>query len=112
MLYLLAQTNEAAHVVRIDQDPTNAEPLHLLHATQTSVSLPTTTAVTQLKYDALEILTPPKKKWHYRNMKDLGKGGAPLLAGDGPQRTPIQVKVKHCLYSIKNRNRKINFYSF
>ncbi len=63
----------------------------------------TTSAITptQFQYDAPEILIGPKRKWRYRNMKDLGQNRLPLLAGEGPQRTSIRVKVKPCFY-LKN----------
>ena len=46
-----------------------------------------------------QIRTQPKEIWHYRNVKELGKKHHPLLAGEGPQRTPIRVTVstsRHC----------------
>lgn len=42
-------------------------------------------------------------------MKDLEKGKMPLLAGDGPQRTLVRVKVKHYFYSMKIEIEKENF---
>ena len=39
------------------------------------------------------IITQPKEIWHYRNIKELAKKHHPLLAGEGPQRTPIRVTV-------------------
>ncbi|CAF3194852.1 unnamed protein product [Rotaria socialis] len=39
------------------------------------------------------IVTQPKAEWHYRSMKDLAKKHIPYLSGDGPQRTPIRIKV-------------------
>ena len=35
----------------------------------------------------------PKSQWHYRSIKDLLKKHIPLVSGEGPQRTPIQVQV-------------------
>ncbi len=50
------------------------------------------------------ILTPPKSEWHYRSTRDLAKKHIPLLAGEGPQRTPIVIKVSvssiSCLYLL------------
>jgi len=49
--------------------------------------------------DAFEppiIITEPKSEWHYRSIKDLAKQHLPYLAGNGPQRTPIRVKVSYC----------------
>ncbi|CAF4226740.1 unnamed protein product, partial [Rotaria magnacalcarata] len=40
-----------------------------------------------------QIVTQPKAEWHYRSMKDLAKKHIPYLSGDGPQRTPIRIKV-------------------
>jgi len=40
-----------------------------------------------------EIIIQPKSEWHYRSAKDLANNHLPLLAGNGPQRTPIRVKV-------------------
>lgn len=44
-------------------------------------------------YDKPTILTPPKSEWHYRSKRDLAKEHIPFLPGDGPQRTPIRLKV-------------------
>jgi hypothetical protein len=44
-------------------------------------------------YEQPTILTAPKSEWHYRNKRDLAKGHIPFLSGDGPQRTPIRLKV-------------------
>jgi hypothetical protein len=44
-------------------------------------------------YEPPEIITQPKNEWHYRSIKDLAKKHLPYLAGNGPQRTPIRVKV-------------------
>jgi hypothetical protein len=95
--------NEANHFVQTDQNSANVQPPTPTHLSNT-IQVPQTTSVItpiQHQYDAPEILTQPKSEWHYRNMKDLGKNRIPLLAGDGPQRTLIRVKVKHCFYSMK-----------
>ena len=39
------------------------------------------------------IMTQPKEKWHYRNIKDLKNNKVPRLSADGKQWTPIRVKV-------------------
>jgi len=39
------------------------------------------------------IMIEPKADWHYRSIKDLAKKHIPFLSGDGPQRTPIRLKV-------------------
>ena len=44
-------------------------------------------------YDGPQILTGPKPEWHYRSTRDLAKEHIPFLSGDGPQRTPIRIKV-------------------
>ncbi|CAF0767293.1 unnamed protein product [Rotaria sordida] len=44
-------------------------------------------------YEAPQIITQPKSDWHYRSMKDLAKKHIPFLSGEGPQRTPIRIKV-------------------
>jgi hypothetical protein len=44
-------------------------------------------------YEEPMILTQPKSEWHYRSMKDLAKNHIPLVSGEGPQRTPIRIKV-------------------
>lgn len=44
-------------------------------------------------YDPPEIITQPKEEWHYRSIKDLAKKHIPFISGDGPQRTPIRIKV-------------------
>jgi hypothetical protein len=44
-------------------------------------------------YEPPEIITGPKTDWHYRSMKDLANKHLPCLAGNGPQRTPIRIKV-------------------
>jgi hypothetical protein len=89
--------------MQTDQNSANAQPpvpTCLSNTTQVPQIMRGVTP-TQHEYDAPEILTQPKKEWHYRNMKDLGKNRIPLLAGDGPQRTLIRVKVKYCFYSMK-----------
>ncbi len=96
--------NETNNFVQTDQNSTNVQPSIPTHLSNT-IQVLQTTAVntpTQFQYDAPEISIQPKPKWHYRNMKDLGKQEIPLLPGDGPQRTLIQVKVKHRFYSTKN----------
>lgn len=40
-----------------------------------------------------EIVIQPKTEWHYRNIRDLANKHIPLLSGDGPQRTPIRIRV-------------------
>jgi hypothetical protein len=95
--------NEGNHFVQTDQNSVNVQlptPTHLSN----TIQVPQVTSIItpiQHQYDAPEILTQPKKEWHYRNMKDLGKERIPLLAGDGPQRTLIRVKVKCFFYSTK-----------
>lgn len=44
-------------------------------------------------FEPPEIITQPKREWHYRSIKDLAKQHLPYLAGSGPQRTPIRVRV-------------------
>jgi hypothetical protein len=44
-------------------------------------------------YDEPIIITHPKREWHYRSIKDLAKKHIPFISGDGPQRTPIRLKV-------------------
>jgi hypothetical protein len=44
-------------------------------------------------YDEPIIVTHPKSEWHYRSIKDLAKKHIPFISGDGPQRTPIRIKV-------------------
>ncbi|CAF3456282.1 unnamed protein product [Rotaria socialis] len=61
------------------------------HIAQTA-SLPTPAS---FQYNAPPIEIQPKPDWHYRSMKDLGSPGFPIIAGDGPQRTPIRVQVPH-----------------
>ncbi len=45
-------------------------------------------------YEKPMIMTQPKTQWHYRSIKDLAKKHIPFLSGNGPQRTPIRIKVK------------------
>lgn len=52
-----------------------------------------------------EIVIQPKTEWHYRNIRDLANKHIPLLSGDGPQRTPIRIRV--CVYYfIRNLKEK------
>jgi hypothetical protein len=109
----LVQLNETNHFEQTDQNFANVQlpvPPHLSNTTQVP-QVPPVITPTQLQYDAPEILIQPKSEWHYRNIKDLGKKRMPLLAGQGPQRTPIQVKVKHYFHSkkikIENENHSI-----
>jgi len=53
-------------------------------------------------YEPPEVITQPKREWHYRSIKDLAKNHLPYVAGNGPQRTPIRVKVScsSFLYTI------------
>jgi len=44
-------------------------------------------------YEQPMITTQPKRKWHYRSIKDLAKKHIPFLSGVGSQRTPIRLKV-------------------
>jgi hypothetical protein len=44
-------------------------------------------------YEEPKIVTQPKSEWHYRSIKDLAKKHIPFVSGDGPQRTPVRVRV-------------------
>lgn len=44
-------------------------------------------------YEEPKIITQPKSEWHYRSIKDLAKKHIPFVSGDGPQRTPVRVRV-------------------
>ena len=96
----LAETNDFAQTEQNSINVQTVTPSQLSNTTQVPRSNPLTTT-TQLQYDAPEIVIQPKEEWHYQNMKDLAKNRLPLLADDGPQRTPIRVKVNHCFYSRK-----------
>jgi hypothetical protein len=54
-----------------------------------------------IQYEAPEIIIQPKLEWHYRSMKDLEKKHIPFLSGDGPQRTPIRVRVSYSSISYR-----------
>ncbi|CAF4130622.1 unnamed protein product [Rotaria magnacalcarata] len=88
----LADTN---NVEQINQNVSNIAPFSETHLTSTThiaqtASLPTPAS---FQYNAPPIKTQPKQDWHYRSMKDLGRTGFPIIAGVGPQRTLISVKV-------------------
>lgn len=91
----LSQSNNTDnHLVRNDQNTTNttaSPPIHLSETVSTIRSQPETP-----RLGAPEISIQPKSEVHARNMKELGKQEIPFLPGEGPQRTPIQVKVSHC----------------
>jgi hypothetical protein len=97
--------NETSHLEQIDQNAGDTQAsitTSLSNTTQVPQAAPAL-PLPQLQYEEPEILTQPKEEWHYRNMKDLGKRRLPLLAGDGPQRRPIRVKVKYRLNSKRTR---------
>lgn len=52
-------------------------------------------------YEEPTIITPPKPEWHYRSTRDLAKKHIPFISGDGPQRTPIRIKVNILFFSRK-----------
>ncbi|CAF0767365.1 unnamed protein product [Rotaria sordida] len=83
--------SDTSHVTQIDQNPANISSFVLNQSSNTSEIFPTTSA--SIQCEAPNILNKPKKDWHYRNMRDLAKNRIPLLAGDGPQRSLIRVKV-------------------
>ncbi|CAF3645022.1 unnamed protein product [Rotaria sordida] len=83
--------SDTSHVTQIDQNPANISSYVLNQSSNTSEIFPTTSA--SIQCEAPNILNKPKKDWHYRNMRDLAKNRIPLLAGDGPQRSLIRVKV-------------------
>ncbi|CAF2052107.1 unnamed protein product [Rotaria magnacalcarata] len=90
--FQLADTN---NVEQINQNVSNIAPFSETHLTSTThiaqtASLPTPAS---FQYNAPPIKTQPKQDWHYRSMKDLGRTGFPIIAGVGPQRTLISVKV-------------------
>ncbi|CAF4339599.1 unnamed protein product [Rotaria sp. Silwood2] len=91
----LVQLGDTNYVVQTDQNSTDTSSFVLNRLSSATENFPTTSTSTLLsdKCKAPKILNQPKNKWHYRNMKDLGKKQIPLLAGDGPQRTLIRVKV-------------------
>ncbi len=57
----------------------------------------------QFPYPKPDVIIQPKEEWHRRYMKDVGRRKMPLLSGDGPQRTPIRVKVSYCSYLKEDR---------
>lgn len=61
-------------------------------------------------YESPEVITQPKEEWHYRSIKDLAKNHLPYLAGIGPQRTPIRVKVSHSSLSYTVFTHKFIYY--
>lgn len=97
------ESNETNYFSETDQNSIDVQPPASTHLSNTT-QVPEITSVitpTQLPCNAPKILIQPKPEWHCRTMKDLGENRIPLLAGQGPQRTLIQVKVKHCFY-LKN----------
>jgi hypothetical protein len=97
----LVESNGTNYFSQTDQNSADVQPPALTHLSNTTQvpEIESVVTTTQLQYDAPEVLIQPKGQWHCRNMKDLGRHRIPLLAGEGPQRTLIQVKVKHCFYS-------------
>ncbi|CAF0963291.1 unnamed protein product [Adineta steineri] len=89
------QMNETNHSVQTDQGSSNVsvhEPIDTSNSDQVSQSIPVSTSSEQ-PCEAPSIRIQPNSDWHYRSIKDLASNHAPCLAGEGPQRTPIQVKV-------------------
>ena len=74
-------------------EPNN--PVHLSSTNPTMERTPVAVSITP-QLGAPKIAIQPKSKVHPRNMKELGKKEIPFLPGDGPQRTPIKIKVRHC----------------
>lgn len=79
------RSEQATFVVDLTPSPTDAHARYSFPGSrQMSVDC---------SYEAPTILTPPKRQWHYRSTRDLAKKHIPFVSGDGPQRTPIRVKV-------------------
>ena len=100
------QSNQTNNFVQIDRNSVDVQPLvpTYLSNTTTVSNIPSVMASQQLIPAAPEIIVQPKQNWHYRSMNDLGKHENPLLAGEGLQRTHVQVKVKHRLSSKNIEN--------
>lgn len=97
----LAGTNVPDNLVQTEQNAASAwapSTIHLSNTTPTSRNTTSEASATH-QCDEPEIITQPHAEWHYRNMKEFEKKKLPFLPGEGPQRTPIRIKVIDCEYS-------------
>lgn len=76
-----------------------SEPSSPMDVSTTSTPSNTNQTSRDISLEKPIIQIQPKPQWHYRSMKDLVKQHIPLISGDGPQRTPVQVKVSIVLFN-------------
>jgi hypothetical protein len=95
IVFIIDALHQAALSMPNIPNPSNVLPLSLNNLSSTT-QVPSITSVSMgppISYEQPEIVNELKKEYHLRYMRDVGTPQMPLLAGDGPQRTPIQVKV-------------------
>lgn len=95
IVFIIDVLHQAALPMPNIPKPSNVLPLSLNNLSSTT-QVPSITSVSMappIPYEKPEILNKPKEEYHLRYMRDVGTRQMPLLASDGAQRTPIQVKV-------------------